>query len=49
MFARSSVAKLPAAPGANGHPPNPPMQLSNFLIPSERAAQTLANAMALVS
>ena len=34
MFARSSVARFPAAPGANGHPPRPPIQLSNFLIPS---------------
>ena len=25
------MARLPAAPGANGHPPNPPIQLSNFL------------------
>ena len=36
------MARFPAAPGANGQPPNPPIQLSNFLTPSLRAAHTLA-------
>ena len=29
MYSRSSVARLPVAPGANGHPPRPPADASN--------------------
>ena len=35
---KSSVATFPAAPGANGHPPNPPAELSKVVIPKSRNA-----------
>ena len=47
---RSSVARLPTAPGpANGQPPSPPAELSRIVIPRSSAAYTLASAWPRVS
>ena len=42
MKTRSSVTILPLAPGAAGHPPSPPNELSTVTIPSSSAARALA-------
>jgi hypothetical protein len=34
MNTRSSVITLPLAPGANGQPPSPPIELSKWRTPS---------------
>ena len=49
MPTKSSVAKFPVAPGAKGHPPKPPIQASNFLMPSSRLTYIFERANALVS
>jgi hypothetical protein len=41
-YTRSSVARLPAAPGAYGQPPVPPVAASKQRIPPARPATTLA-------
>ena len=46
---RSSVARLPAAPGAYGQPPRPPADASNVVMPNGSAASTLASAVPRVS
>ena len=46
---RSSVARLPAAPGAYGQPPRPPAEASNVATPNGSAASTLASAVPRVS
>jgi len=43
MKTRSSVTMLPLAPGANGHPPMPPNELSSVVMPSSSAAMALAS------
>src|SRR5262249_4960996 len=45
MYRRSSVARLPLAPGAYGQPPSPPAELSTMKMPVCRAATTLASAV----
>src|SRR5579859_2869494 len=42
MCTSSSVAMLPVAPGAYGHPPSPPTDASKSSTPSSSAASTLA-------
>ena len=49
MPTKSSVAKLPLAPGAKGHPPKPPIHASNFLMPSSILTYIFDRASALVS
>ena len=49
MPTKSSVAKFPDAPGAKGHPPRPPIQASNFLMPSSILTNIFYSASALVS
>ena len=39
MSTRSSVARLPPAPGANGDPPSPPVAVSKRVMPRSIAAQ----------
>ena len=43
MKTKSSVARLPAAPGANGQPPNPPAELSKTLTPNSSERSALAS------
>ncbi len=46
---RSSLHTLPDAPGANGHPPRPPIELSKCVTPYSIAARMLGMAIARVS
>src|SRR6185369_11008939 len=48
-YTRSSVARLPAAPGAYGQPPVPPVEASKARIPADIAAATFARAVPRVS
>src|ERR1017187_321524 len=43
MWTSSSVAILPVAPGAYGHPPSPPTEASKSATPSSSAVRTLAS------
>ena len=43
------MARLPAAPGANGEPPVPPVEASKVVTPASTAAITLASAVPRVS
>ena len=48
-YTRSSVARLPAAPGAYGQPPVPPLAASKQRMPASSPATTLARAVPRVS
>ena len=47
-YSRSSVAMLPVAAGANGHPPIPPLLASSAVTPASMAARALAYPVFLV-
>ena len=49
MNTRSSVARFPAAPGAYGQPPSPPMLASKVVTPADRPTSALASAVPRVS
>src|SRR5712692_5962660 len=38
-WTKSSVARLPPAPAANGEPPSPPIDVSNRVTPADTAAK----------
>ena len=45
MYSRSSVARLPLAPFAYGHPPSPPTALSTTRTPARAATMAAAAAV----